>query len=150
MSTTEEARRLILRAANCPRSPRGLNGLTAASFQTRGGPAAIPAPLAPPLPPPPVSSHSNPSSSSSSGSSSGYSSLHDQLLRVAPLSSSSGSSPASVSPTGVGGEPIIPAPQYANGLNGFLDRPAKVSVRSGSDQIPEQKKSILNNLRPFF
>ena len=128
MSTTEEARRLILRAANCPRSPRGLNGLTAASFHTRGGPGhGVVTPMAPPLPPPPVSSHSNPSSSASSASSSGYSSLHDQLLRVAPLSSSSGSSPASISPTGVSSEPIILTPQYANGLNGYHDRHPKVS-----------------------
>ena len=127
MSTTEEARRLILRAANCPRSPRGLNGLTAASFQTRGGPVGVVAPLAPPLPPPPVTNHSNPSSSASSASSSGYSSLHDQL-RVAPPGSSSGTSSASISPTGASIEPIISTPQYANGLNGFLERPVvKVS-----------------------
>ena len=129
MSTTEEARRLILRAANCPRSPRGLNGLTAASFQTRGGPVGVVAPLAPPLPPPPVTNHSNPSSSASSASSSGYSSLHDQLLRVAPPGSSSGTSSASISPTGASIEPIISTPQYANGLNGFLERPVvKVSA----------------------
>jgi hypothetical protein len=142
MSTTEEARRLILRAANCPRSPRGLNGLTTSTFQPRGGMAASQA-LPPPLPPPPMppmmSNHPHPSigssagSSSSSGSSSGYSSMADQLLRVAPPSSS-GSSSASISPTGPNTDPIIPSPHYANG---FHERAIKVRFfGSGLNRIP--------------
>ena len=118
LSTTEEARRLILRAANCPRSPRGLNGLTTSTFQPRGGMAAP----TPPLPPPPISNHghnhplTSAGSSSSSASSSGYSSMHDQLLRVAPLSSAGSS--ASCSPTGGNIEPtIINHHEYSNGFH---------------------------------
>ena len=131
-----------MRAANCPRSPRGLNGLTTATFQPRGGmAAAASAAMPPPLPPPPVppmSNHNHPltsaGSSSSSASSSGYSSMHDQLLRVAPPSSSSGSS-ASCSPTGGVSEPPLTL-QYNGINNGFRERVIKVRLDPNFNPSP--------------